>query len=61
MGRVYAVCPGIYDDLNLFAIRSRRPMTAGFVATVAWQPLVDVVDAPALVRWNMAYAYARTG
>lgn len=36
-------------------------MTAGFVATVPWHPLVDLVDAPPLVRWNMAYAHARTG
>jgi FkbM family methyltransferase len=36
-------------------------MQAGFVATVPWLPLVDVVDAPALVRWNMAFADARTG
>lgn len=39
----------------------RHLMTAGFVATVPWSPLVDVVDAPTLVRWNMAFAHAKTG
>ncbi|WP_200341813.1 FkbM family methyltransferase [Rhodovibrio sodomensis] len=36
-------------------------MTAGFVATVPWSPLVTVVDAPVLVRWNMAFASTKTG
>jgi FkbM family methyltransferase len=36
-------------------------MTAGYVATVPWTPLVELIDAPALVRWNMAFADARRG
>ena len=31
------------------------------MATVAWAPLVEIEHAPRLVRWNMAFAHARTG
>jgi hypothetical protein len=36
-------------------------MTSGYVVTVPRTPLVDLVDTPALVRWNMAYTHARHG
>lgn len=36
-------------------------MTSGYVVTVPRTPLVELIDAPALVRWHMAFAHARRG
>ena len=36
-------------------------MTEGYVVTVACGPLVETEHTPLLVRWNMAFAHARTG
>jgi hypothetical protein len=34
-------------------------MTSGYVVTVPRTPLVELFNAPALVRWTMAFAHAR--